>query len=87
VRVVRFIKRAQRLGFRLSEIEMLLDMAGGGPDDCELARSRADGKITDLDAKIEDLLTIRDSLKRLTQTCERPRSERECPILHEIRHE
>jgi DNA-binding transcriptional MerR regulator len=31
VRIVRFVKRAQELGFSLTEIEVLLHLADGGP--------------------------------------------------------
>ncbi|MFI1920295.1 MerR family transcriptional regulator [Nocardia sp. NPDC020380] len=34
VEVVRFVKRAQELGFTLEEIEELLELAAGGPEDC-----------------------------------------------------
>jgi MerR family transcriptional regulator, mercuric resistance operon regulatory protein len=37
--VVRFVKRAQQLGFTLNDIEDLLHLAGGGPDSCDEARA------------------------------------------------
>jgi DNA-binding transcriptional MerR regulator len=45
VRVVRFVKRAQQLGFTLADIEELLHLAEGGPAACEEAKAmaRADG--------------------------------------------
>jgi len=52
VRVVRFVKRAQELGFSLAEVETLLDLAAGGPDSCDLAQELATQKIGELDAKI-----------------------------------
>jgi MerR family transcriptional regulator, mercuric resistance operon regulatory protein len=85
VRVVRFVKRAQQLGFTLEEIEELLHLAGGGPDSCEAARGVAEARLADLDAKIADLRRMRDSLDRLVATCPRPRVERECPLLQAIR--
>jgi DNA-binding transcriptional MerR regulator len=84
VRVVRFVKHAQGLGFSLDEIEVLLDLAAGGPDGCDAAKSIASEKIAQLNAKIDSLVNMRDSLQRLVDTCARPRFERDCPLLHAI---
>jgi MerR family transcriptional regulator, mercuric resistance operon regulatory protein len=84
VRRVRFIKRAQELGFGLREAESLLALAAGGPESCEAAREVADAKLAELDERIADLLAMRDSLRRLAATCTRPRAERECPLLNSI---
>lgn len=84
VGIVRFVKRAQDLGFSLEEIESLLDLAAGGPTSCDTARKLAEEKIAQFDAKIASLVTMRDSLRRLTETCAWPRQRRECPLLHAI---
>lgn len=81
VDALRFIKRAQQLGFTLSEVEQLLHLAAGGPDACDAARTLAGHRISDLESRIADLKAMRDSLQRLAQTCERPHGERECPLL------
>lgn len=84
VRTVRFIKRAQELGFALTQIETLLHLAGGGPDSCESARNLAGEKIADLNDKINSLVGMRDALERLVATCALPREDRECPLLHRL---
>lgn len=84
VHVVRFIKRAQGLGFSLAQIEVLLDLAGGGPDGCQTAGDLATQKIAELDEKIASLVAMRDSLERLVATCARPRADRECTLLHRL---
>lgn len=84
VRRVRFIKRAQELGFTLDEVETLLHLADGGPDSCDGVRAMATVKVADLERRIADLEALRDGLARLVDTCEKPRAERECPILHEL---
>jgi DNA-binding transcriptional MerR regulator len=81
VGVVRFIKRAQELGFTLTEIETLLQLAEGGPQSCEAARQLASDKIAELDRRLQTLQTMRDALGRLLATCSLPRSERDCPLL------
>ena len=81
VGIVRFIKRAQELGFGLRDAEALLVLAAGGPEACEAAHELAEEKIAELDRRIADLEAMRDSLQRLAATCAKPRAERECPLL------
>lgn len=84
VRTVRFIKRAQQLGFSLDDIDELLHLASGGPDSCESVRSMAGARITDLDRRIAELQAMRSALDTLANTCDKPRGQRDCPILREI---
>ncbi|WP_110317996.1 MerR family transcriptional regulator [Mycolicibacterium moriokaense] len=84
VRVVRFVKRAQQLGFTLDEIEELLHLAQGGPASCAEAKAMARTRIADLGHRIEELVGMRDALTRLVDTCDQPRAERDCPILRDL---
>jgi DNA-binding transcriptional MerR regulator len=84
VRVVRFVKRAQQLGFTLGDIEDLLHLAWGGPDSCDEARAMARSRIDDLQLRIDELAGMRDALVRLIETCGESRAERHCPILRDI---
>jgi Hg(II)-responsive transcriptional regulator len=84
VRVVRFVKRAQQLGFTLDDIEDLLHLAGGGPESCDEARAMARARIADLELRIDELAGMRDALTRLIDTCGESRAERQCPILQDI---
>jgi Hg(II)-responsive transcriptional regulator len=84
VRVVRFVKRAQQLGFTLEDVEALLHLSEGGPESCEEARTMASARKADLQRRIEELAGMRDALARLIDTCDQPRAERDCPILHDI---
>ena len=84
VRSVRFVKRAQGLGFTLREIEALLELAAGGPESCDAARALAIEKLSELDTKVVSLEAMRDSLLQLVESCSRPRSERDCPLLETL---
>jgi Hg(II)-responsive transcriptional regulator len=84
VRIVRFVKRAQELGFSLDDVEALLDLAGGGPDGCEAAQRLTAERIAELDRRIADLQAMRGSLQRLLSTCDRPPRDRECPLIRSI---
>lgn len=84
VRTVRFVKGAQQLGFSLEEIESLLDLAAGGPESCDAAKSLAEEKLAQLEQKIASLTAMRDSLRQLVATCRRSRDRRVCPIFDAI---
>src|SRR5262245_8882619 len=73
VRAVRFIKRAQALGFTLAEAATLLELAAGRPDGCEAAQALAHDKLADLDRRLTHLRALRAALRRLVATCARPR--------------
>lgn len=81
VEVLRFIKRAQELGFTLDEVEELLHLDTGGPDSCDAARALAVARRADLERRIADLERMRKSLDDLIDTCDRPRSDRSCALL------
>lgn len=84
VQIVRFIKRAQELGFALDDVESLLQLAEGGPEGCDATRAMSVEKIADLDVRIAHLQAMRAALARLVATCEQPREQRDCPILAQI---
>lgn len=84
VAVVRFIKRAQEVGFMLSEVEMLLHLAQGGPASCDAVKELAHQKVGDLDRRILSLQAMRVSLERLVETCDRPKRSRECPLIESL---
>jgi MerR family mercuric resistance operon transcriptional regulator len=80
-RRLRFIKRAQELGFSLSEIRELLSlrMKPGGRHD--VVRSRAGAKIVEIDEKIHTLQRMKNALRTLTDQCEACAPNAACPIL------
>ncbi|MGH3326756.1 MAG: MerR family transcriptional regulator [Streptomycetales bacterium] len=86
VRVLRFVRRAQELGFTLAEVDELLHLNGGGPQSCEAARELAETRMADLERRIADLQRMRDSLAELVATCNLPRDVRHCPLLGTIDH-
>jgi Hg(II)-responsive transcriptional regulator len=84
VRTVRFVKRAQTLGFTLEEIDSLLHLGEGGPESCDSARELATEKIVQLERKIADIAAMRDSLRQLVASCDQTPSRRQCPLLDAI---
>lgn len=62
VTILRVIKAAQRLGFSLDEVTELLEAARHHHGASGGLQSRAEAKLTEINAKIADLEVIRDSL-------------------------
>lgn len=78
IKRLRFIRTAQSAGFTLDEISELIEL--DATDDRPRAHAIAQVRITALDAKIAELTTVRDSLKRLALDC-RSSSKGPCPII------
>jgi Hg(II)-responsive transcriptional regulator len=81
VQVVRFIKRAQELGFTLTDVNALLRLAPVEPKSCSAVQALASSKLDELDRKIAMLKSMRRSLHELVTTCDRPRRRSACPML------
>ena len=84
IQIVAFIKRAQVLGFSLKEAKTLLKLRSSPKKNRLKARTAAIAKIEDINARIEDLAAIRDSLKALVSACKRDRKALTCPILEAL---
>jgi MerR family mercuric resistance operon transcriptional regulator len=84
VSVLRFVKRAQDLGFSLAEVEDLLHLAEGGPDACDAVREAAGSKLRDLEQRLADLERMRSSLVELLERCELPPADRRCSLLRAL---
>ncbi len=80
---IRFIKRAQALGFTLKEISELLAVADGNPA-CKDIRKFAEDKVKDIEARIHDLQKIKSVLKDLIEKCLGKRKISECPIIESL---
>ena len=76
---VRFIKRAQQLGFSLREIRRLLAL--GEAQSCASARSLAEEKLGLVKARIADLERMRGVLEKLIARCQVRRGKIACPII------
>lgn len=85
---IHFIKRAQAVGFSLDDIKTLLDLKFSRDSTCGDVRSMVDAKISDINAKIAALETMRAELTALFDECpggDQPTDE--CPILESFAQE
>lgn len=84
VRRVRFIKRAQELGFSLAETRELLAIRLQPRRSSVDVRTLAEAKIADIDGKIQTLQAMRATLAGLVTHCSGCTPVSECPILESI---
>lgn len=82
VNKLRFIKRAQLLGFSLEEIENLLGL--DGVNSCNDTHDLAMHKLELIEAKMADLAAMRDVLRGLVRQCESGLHQEGCPIIHSL---
>ncbi len=78
---VRFIKRAQELGFSLNEVKTLVEL---GDEKCLETRDLAVLKLELVETKIRDLQSIENNLRDLIRYCDTRREDEACPIYYSI---
>lgn len=76
-RQLRFVKKAQGLGFSLDEVRRILSLRGGGKKTCDRVLAIAEATLGDTERRLAELQTFRDDLKRTVTTWRKP-SKRAC---------
>ena len=79
---LRFIKRAQELGFTLQEVAKLLLLDDG--QSCTATRKLAEQKLSIIRGRIADLSRMRRLLDGLIAECDRGERPRACPIIRTL---
>jgi len=79
---IRFIKRAQDLGFSLAEIADLLTLNDGMH--CRDTRALAAKKLNLVEARIRDLSAVRRTLRQLIAECDAGNERESCPIIDSL---
>ena len=79
VRRIRFIKRAQQIGFTLAETAELLSISAQGS--CAEVRGRAETKLGDIAAKISELERMQRALRDVVSRCASNEELSDCPVL------
>lgn len=79
---IRFIKRAQELGFTLDEIGELLAL--DDHTDKAIIRQIANHKVEQIQKKLNDLLHMQNTLQKLVTCCAGSSLEERCPIIDSL---
>jgi MerR family mercuric resistance operon transcriptional regulator len=81
---LRFIKRAQQLGFTLDEVKTLLQLEDG--ESCRETRLLAERKLAEIEHRLSGLNRMRRLLKQLIWECDSGKRPRACPIIATLAH-
>lgn len=82
IKRVRFIKRAQVLGFTLDEVGSLLELDEARA--CAETRELAAHKLQGIEEKLSDLKAMRKALTVLLRQCDAGATKGNCPIIHAL---
>ena len=90
IETLKFVRKAQELGFSLNEIRELLILRSDHVPACSHVKELLDQKLTAVEQKIGELQNLERSLKRALQKCKRELKtatsghEECCPVIDEI---
>lgn len=75
---LRFIKRAQSLGFSLDEVRRILDLRGQGSTTCRSVLAIAEATLAETEIKLRELQEFRDSLAANVKRWRKLPARRKC---------
>jgi MerR family mercuric resistance operon transcriptional regulator len=78
---VRFIRRAQQLGFSLDDIRALLELSSS---DCEQVRKLAAEKLDLVKEKLGQLRRIESVLTKTLEQCAKRKGYQPCPVIESL---
>lgn len=78
---LRFIRRAQQLGFSLEDVRALLELSGS---DCKQVQALATEKLNLVQEKLSQLRRIESVLAKTLERCARRKSNQPCPIIETL---
>lgn len=78
---LKFIKRAQELGFSLSEIGELLALRVRHVSACDSVKAKTEAKLDVVEEKLRELERMKRSLEQLVTACDAQRPTGDCPVL------
>jgi len=79
---LRFIKRAQAMGFTLAEVASLLDLQARGS--CRATRELAAVKLRLIEHRMRELASLREELASLVAECDANTQQTRCPVIQRL---
>ncbi len=81
IEIVRFVKRAQSLGFTLDEIQELLALRRPRAGQCGVVHAAAVAKLAEIETKLRALDAMRGAIEKLVAACRADTEPLRCPLI------
>ena len=78
---IKFVKRAQELGFTLKEIEDLLDLGDGN---CQQVQHLAEQKLHQINERLRDLKAMKRAVSDLLKQCKTSETNVHCALIESL---
>lgn len=79
-----FIRHCRALDMPLADVRLLVEFMAKPARDCSEVNRAVDAQIERVRARLKSLRALEKQLSALRAQCKRPKSRRECGILHEL---
>ena len=81
---LRFIKKAQALGLKLSDVREVLEISSGGRQPCEHVRAKVTARLGEVDQRLRELRNLRATLRETLERLDRappPKAGCRCTVI------
>ncbi len=81
---LRFIKKAQALGLKLSDVREVLEISSGGRAPCEHVRATVSARLTEVERRLKELRALRSTLRETLERLDRapkPKAGCRCAVI------
>ncbi len=81
---LRFIKKAQALGLRLTDVREVLEISAGGRPPCEHVRATVSARLTEVEQRLRELRALRSTLRETLERLDRappPKTGCRCAVI------
>ncbi len=81
---LQFIKKAQALGLKLSDVREVLEISSGGRPPCEHVRATVSARLTEVERRLKELRALRSTLRETLERLHRappPKAGCRCAVI------
>ncbi len=82
-----FIKKAQALGLKLSDVREVLEISSGGKPPCEHVRATVSARLVEVEGRLRDLRALRATLRETLERVDRapaPKAGCRCAVIESV---